>query len=157
VEWSQSAHRSLSCRLCHSTSFCCPAPILQWKPNEMLHLGGALTFHSCFIPKTKRGTEPKNLALYTEETESLGHAPFQMCGIKHLGLVWCCRIHLNPHMLRWIGLEFSSCFTPIHPDTLVLRWVWQHPNKTLTNCLFIRGTMAHINLSSVYFWTLFFL
>ena len=32
-------------------------------------LDGAFTFHSCFIPKTKSGTEPKNLALYTEETE----------------------------------------------------------------------------------------
>jgi len=32
-------------------------------------------------------------------------------------LFGCCRIHFNPCVLVWIGVEFSSNFTPIHLNT----------------------------------------
>jgi hypothetical protein len=37
------------------------------------------------------------------------------CFIVPLGLVGCCRIQLNPHVLEWIGVELKLNFTPIHP------------------------------------------
>ena len=44
-------------------------------------------------------------------------------------LFGCCRIHLNPHVLEWIGVEFSSSSTPIHPNTYGLMRIRLHPNK----------------------------
>jgi len=38
-------------------------------------------------------------------------------------------IHTNPHVLRWIGVEFELNSTPIHTNTYGLKWIRQHPNK----------------------------
>jgi len=40
-----------------------------------------------------------------------------------------CRIHLNLHVLEWIGVEFSSSSTSIHPNTCELMRMRLHPNK----------------------------
>ena len=48
-------------------------------------------------------------------------------------LFGCCRIHLNPHALEWIGVEFSSSSTPIHPNTCGLMRIRLHPNNAQKN------------------------
>ena len=45
-------------------------------------------------------------------------------------LFGCCRIHLDPHGLKWIEVKFSSNFTPTHANTRGLIWNRLHPNKT---------------------------
>ena len=40
-------------------------------------------------------------------------------------------IHLNPHVLEWIEVEFSSISTPIHFNTRGLMRIRLHPNKAL--------------------------
>jgi hypothetical protein len=44
-------------------------------------------------------------------------------------LFGCCRIHLNPHVLESIGVEFSLSSTPIHTNTCGLMQIRLHPNK----------------------------
>ena len=44
-------------------------------------------------------------------------------------LFGCCRIHLNPHVLEWIKVEFSLISTPTHPNTCGLMQIRLHPNK----------------------------
>ena len=39
-------------------------------------------------------------------------------------LFGCCQIHLNPRVLRWIGLEFTSNSTPVPPPM----WIHANPN-----------------------------
>jgi len=46
-------------------------------------------------------------------------------------LFGCSRIHINPHVLRWIGVKFELNSTPIHTNTHGLKWIRQHPNKAL--------------------------
>ena len=48
-----------------------------------------------------------------------------------LGLFGCRRIHLNPHVLEWIEMEFSSSSTLIHPNTCGWIRIRLHPNKAL--------------------------
>jgi len=50
-------------------------------------------------------------------------------------LFGCCRIHLNPHVLEWIEVEFSSISTSSHLNTRGLMRIRLHPNKT-RRCLF---------------------
>ena len=47
----------------------------------------------------------------------------------------CCRIHLNPLVLGWIGVEFSSSSILIHPNTYGLISIPLHANKALVGCL----------------------
>jgi len=44
-------------------------------------------------------------------------------------LFGCGRIHINPHVLWWIEMEFELNSTPIHTNTHKLKWIQQHPNK----------------------------
>jgi len=38
-------------------------------------------------------------------------------GYPREALFGCYRIHLNPHVLEWTRVEFSSNSTQIHPNT----------------------------------------
>ena len=51
----------------------------------------------------------------------------------------CCRIPRNPHVLEWIGMKFSSSFTPIHSNTRGLMLIRLHPNKTLMVVICLTG------------------
>ena len=62
------------------------------------------------------------------------------CGAAEMGhgrmappyvLFGCCRIHLNPHVLEWIGVEFSSISIPTHLNTYGLIRIRLHTNKSL--------------------------
>ena len=44
-------------------------------------------------------------------------------------LFGCSRIHINPHVLRWIGVELELNSTPIHTNTHGLKKIRQHPKK----------------------------
>lgn len=44
-------------------------------------------------------------------------------------LFGCSRIHLNPCVSEWIGMENSLRSTPIHSNVYRLRWIRVHPNK----------------------------
>ena len=47
-------------------------------------------------------------------------------------LFGCCRIHLNPHVLEWIEVEFSSSSTLTQLNTCGLIRISLHPNKAST-------------------------
>jgi hypothetical protein len=46
-------------------------------------------------------------------------------------LFGCCRLRLNPHVLEWIGVKFSSSSTLIHPSTCGLMRIRLNLNKAL--------------------------
>ena len=52
-----------------------------------------------------------SLYIFSEHRTSVCCLPIEV-------LFGCCQIHLNPHMLKWIEVEFSSSFTLIHTNTL---------------------------------------
>ena len=41
----------------------------------------------------------------------------------------CSRIYINPHVLRWVGVELELNSTSIHSNTCGLRSIRQRPNK----------------------------
>jgi len=47
----------------------------------------------------------------------------------HEALFGCYQIHLNPYVLRWFGVEFSSCLIPIQPNIYGSIRIRLHPNK----------------------------
>lgn len=48
------------------------------------------------------------------------------------------RIHLNSHVLEWIGVELKLTYIPIHSNTHGSRWIQVHPNKTCNYSLHTR-------------------